>query len=389
MSARFGNKVRFLAVASIYVMLHLSVALAVTGFNLAELLARLSYLDSTWFQHLALNGYVALPDYQYDKTLMDPQYAFLPGWPLLLRCLVRVIPGAKWLPLAGALVSLALFFFVLGASSKPVSSDLSPKDREYVMLFALSPLATAVFAFNPGAWIFFSNHTEALFLCTSWLAFVLAFRGCYIRAALLAGLAALTRNQGVLVAITLGLLALADVRLEKTARFKKFVVVAILTFGIYSLWLAFLGVRTGTIFASSMAQKQWNIAGSIGQYITNFFWLSPGQAPRTTLFWTVLGCGFWIVFKERRRGAWPIGIYLIASAMLWPLQAYNLPQAYRFGAVLFPFWFFLGNNLEMAIGRLQTVHQISIKAAVFVTLVSISATISSFYFTQSKTHWPY
>ena len=56
-----------------------------------------------------------------------------------------------------------------------------------------------VLMFSPGAWVFLSNHTEALFLFLSYFALRFAYKDQLIMASILAGLSALTRNQGVLL----------------------------------------------------------------------------------------------------------------------------------------------------------------------------------------------
>lgn len=228
--------------------------------------------------------------------------------------------------------------------------------------------------FAPGAWVFCTNHTEAIFLILSYAAFAAAWRGQY-RGGIYAGLCALTRNQGILVAICCALMAA-----QRTSGTPK-KIGTLLAYGstslsLYALWPLYQYLQTGDALASSHAQSAWHVAGSMGEYLGNLVWISGSTVLRKILFWGILGLSaerLWRQPEER-----PLWLYCTLSVLLWPLQQYNLPQAYRFSAVLFPVWFFLGRQL-WSVQR----HKYLATSAFLVG----AALMSSRYFGQWG--WPY
>lgn len=153
--------------------------------------------DSVWYLTIAHHGYGDANDHA--------QAAFYPLYPLLMR-------GAGWIVgsplLGGILVSLACFLGALVLLHRLAALELGLRDaRGTVLLVAFFP--TAVF--------FSAVYSESLFLLVSVGAFLAARRGRWEWAGLLGGLAALTRNSGVLLLVPLVLLFLYGPRADRVA----------------------------------------------------------------------------------------------------------------------------------------------------------------------------
>jgi hypothetical protein len=135
--------------------------------------------DTEWYVGIAQHGYV-----RYGST------AFLPLYPLLMRGLAPLAGGHL---VAGLLLStVAAFFVFLGLYV--LSERLDPGRR-------LGPYVLLVAALLPTSFFFMAAYTESLFLALALWAVLAALAGRWGCMALLGGLAALTRQQGALLAL--------------------------------------------------------------------------------------------------------------------------------------------------------------------------------------------
>jgi hypothetical protein len=132
--------------------------------------------DSDWYLRIAESG--------YDWPSSTP--AFFPLYPLLVGGIGRVL-GHQFL-LAGLVVSLTACAAAFVLLHRLVQARLGPLDARRAVLY-LAVFPTSLFL---GA-----VYGEALFLALALAVFVLAERGLLGWAALVAGLALLTRPQGV------------------------------------------------------------------------------------------------------------------------------------------------------------------------------------------------
>ncbi|HEY7985215.1 MAG TPA: mannosyltransferase family protein [Ktedonobacterales bacterium] len=136
--------------------------------------------DTRWYLDIAQHGYI-----QYGSS------AFLPLYPALIRGVGAVVGGN--LLLAALLISTAAAFAALLALYR-LAARLVP-------LAGSGAAAVLVAVSTPLAFFLMSGYTEALFLACALWAIVAALDGAWWRCAALGALAALTRQQGLLLAL--------------------------------------------------------------------------------------------------------------------------------------------------------------------------------------------
>jgi hypothetical protein len=153
--------------------------------------------DSVWFLTIAQEG--------YGTPAEHPQAAFYPLFPLLARAAGWVVGSAL---LGGVLVSLVCFLVALVLLHRLAALELGVRDARGTVLLV---------AFAPTAFFFSAVYSESVFLLTSVGAFLAARSGRWGWAGLLGGLAALTRNSGVLLLVPLALLFLYGPRADRAA----------------------------------------------------------------------------------------------------------------------------------------------------------------------------
>jgi Mannosyltransferase (PIG-V) len=148
--------------------------------------------DASYYVYTAQHGYDALG-----------QTAFFPFYPLVTRAVATVTYSEV---VAGVLVSLVSFLVALVVLHKLTELECGvDAARRTVWLIALFPAA-----------IFFSAvYTEGLFLALSVGAVYLARRGSWAWAGALGGMAAATRNTGVLIGVAILLLYLYGPRTDR------------------------------------------------------------------------------------------------------------------------------------------------------------------------------
>lgn len=302
------------------------------GIGWSELLTN---WDSGHYTAIVLNG--------YDAGLL----AWLPLYPGCVALLHRALGEAIAPELLGTALSLLclLAFVALTARPRTVNPDVETGS-------ALGPRTAwgwFVFLYSPASYTFHSHHGEALFLLLSFLAFELAWRRGWAGGAVAAGFSVLARNQGALVGLATA--AITFLRSPREERGRALWGTALIgtAAGATLLGLEY-ALSGGNALAHLDAQKSWHQVGSLGDFLRTFWWGHPWQrlyldsAIHHLLWFVLVGVGF--AFRGRLR---PIGLYIWASALVMPLQA-ELINVYRYGAVLFPVWFLLGDGLARAPG---------------------------------------
>jgi hypothetical protein len=200
---------------------------------------------------------------------------------------------------------------------------------------------------SPSSYIFHSFHTEGLFLLLSLLSFASLYQKKLWLAAVWAGLAALTRHQGVFLAIAL---AFGGMLTEKNWGRKIWIFASMgaisgLIWGLTPLVHFWEG--RGWFPAMSAHQSHWFIADGLSSYFKTFMLANSIQNFRIGsllhhLFYALWLLGTIIVFRQ---GRFAEALYCFLSLAIMPLQG-ELVDAFRFGAVLFPLLLALGDGWE-------------------------------------------
>ena len=303
--------------------------------------------DSVWFLRIAEHGYGAL-----EGTAA----AFYPLYPAVVGVVGRVFFGHY--VLAGIAVSLAAslaaFLLFHDLAETKLGAEGARRAVLYLALFPMTLFLQAV-------------YSEALFLLLAVAVFVLAERARFLPAALVTGLAMLTRPVGV--ALLPALLVFAW-RAEDRRRALASLLVAPFLFCAYPLYL---WADRGDALAFARAQDVWTrhvswagplggvwdglragwagvrqlVAGSGG---TVYWPAAEGTDPLRAAAVNLEGLAFLVLFVGLTVVAWrrfgaPYGLYAALSLAIplsvpserWPLL--SLP---RFGLVVFPLFLALG-----------------------------------------------
>ncbi|MCA1817448.1 MAG: hypothetical protein LC746_13850 [Acidobacteria bacterium] len=274
-----------------------------------------------------------------ERGYFGHEWAFYPLYPLAVALLARATGLASRPEIAGAIFSTLCFVAFCAAQSR-----LAPSDD--AGLKAIKPAGVwgwLFFLLWPGSWVFHSHHTEALFLLLSFAALFASRTGRWKSAAVFAGLSALTRNQGVFVAVAV---ALDGALLQRDLRRRALVFSASgsISLLLFALYPAYQFWQTGDPLKSTHELAFWGSVSTARGYVATFWFANPGQAWNGEhylhhFFFFVLNAAA-VVLLLRREFA--LALYALLS--LWSLPYMGqLLNTYRYGAVLFPALFLLGD----------------------------------------------
>jgi hypothetical protein len=207
-----------------------------------------SVWDGRWYLLIAQHGY---PARMYQEGL-GSRWAFFPAFPAVIRGVAEVtrlsLPDAAF---------LAAFVFGLTAT---LAVWLAVRETFGAQI---ANLATLLFVFFPLSCMLSFAYTEGLFLTAAAGALYALQRRWWISAALLACLAGLTRNTGVVVVICVVLVALPAAWRRRQIRPLLAAAIAPLGMGAF---MAYSWARVGTPFAFLASERFWQ-----GQH---FVWFS-------------------------------------------------------------------------------------------------------------------
>jgi 4-amino-4-deoxy-L-arabinose transferase-like glycosyltransferase len=273
--------------------------------------------DGYWYLRIAQHGYP--PNIASEKG--GNEWAFFPGLPAAMRVTNRVT-GLSYLH------SGILLGWVFGAASA-VAVGLMVRE----VLGRDTALRTvALLVFFPSAFVLGMIYTEGLFIAAAATCLLCIRRRWWISAAILADVACLTRNMGVVLVAAIAVEGLLWCR-TTTQRLKMLGVIALASVGFIG-WCSYAAARTGHPFAFVDAEKDWGGA--------RFIWF---QTPFKSLYHLATSRAAWHSATVVTSG---LALLLVAVGFVYLIRLDRVgPRVpiswwvYSVGGALFafsPFW---------------------------------------------------
>ncbi len=302
--------------------------------------------DSGWYYSIARDGYRYLPNQQ--NTL-----AYFPLYPLLMRAGGRLLGGTQesyyqagiaiaWLAFIGAMVMLY----------RVARLDVDEDTAERAVLFG------AVFPF---AFFYGMVYTESLFLLLTLVAVYACRRGHWLAGSLVAGLVALTRVNGVLIAPALAWIVWRQAGSGARARLRACAPFLGAAAGLGAFCL-FSYVRTGSPLEWMYSIERWQyvpggapwtpLVALARQLVRRpvAFLQEPNGLPDTLNGVTAMIFVASVPFVWSRLGA-AYGLFMAANLLL-PLSSGQFEGLGRYCAVLFPFFIWVASWKRPAVQQL-------------------------------------
>jgi hypothetical protein len=318
--------------------------------------------DSGWYFDIAQRGY-------YWSEGGQSSLAFFPLYPLAMRALAWPFGGgerALWVSgIALAYVCLLLGLTVLHRLTETRFGGREAARRTVLYL--------AVFPF---AYFFTQVYTESLFLLTSVSAVAAAFSSRWGWAGAFGALTALTRPNGILIGVPLGLIALAG-RPRPAELARRAAALSLVPLG-FAGFCAFAYRLSGDPLGWLRAQAQWGysvgnqpwvelmrlIDGLERDGLYGYFFSDP-LAPYYFLHGVVAIAFVALAPGVFRRFGLALGAY-VAVSLYVPLSGNALEGIGRYATTLFPVFILLGNLV-----RSQRVHEaLLVSSALVLSLLS-------------------
>lgn len=307
-------------------------------FASAKLAETFAAWDSGWYFDIAQRGY-------YWNAAGQSSLAFFPLYPMLMRAVAWPFGGSdRALWTAGIVLSYACLF--LGLAVLHRLSERTFGDRE---IARRTVLYVAVFPF---AYFFTQVYTESLFLLTSVSAVTAAVASRWGWAGLFGALTALTRPNGILIAVPLGVLALAGrPRFPDLARRAAALALVAIGFGAYCVFAYRL---SGDPLGWLKAQAQWGytvgnrpwvelmrLLDGLEKHGPYGYFFSDPLAPYYFLHGMVALAFVALTPSLFTRLGPALGAY-VAVSLYVPLSGNALEGIGRYAATLFPAFMLLG-----------------------------------------------
>jgi hypothetical protein len=341
-----------LAVVSVHLLVW-AVAASVRGISFEKLLL---HYDAAWYATIATEGY------------SGAAWAFYPLWPAVVSLATRILPfGVAFVQplLAAGCFALTIHLFFTNPALK---SPFVPQTR----------LGWLVFALTPASYVFHSGHTEALFLLLVCGAFLQASRGAWLTAAVLAGLAALTRNQGTFAAVATGIMTYHAA--PPGSRVKRFLSSGAVSGALFALYPLYQYLQTGDPFMSLKAHGNWTQSHGVGDVLKTLLlgnredpweWATRARHP-----WFVGYVVASIVYFRKTRDL-ALSVFFLGCVLVVLPQG-TVSNLFRYTAVLPSLMFFVGDSLAK--------KQVFWQAALLITTLYFHVELTWNYGIR---RWPY
>ena len=301
---------------------------AVEQLGLSGYVAAWRQWDTKWFESIAVYGYVG--PYVNDFENYAYNVAFFPAYPLLIRLGMAVGLSAV---LAGMLISLAASLVASFGLARFVR-DMGGRPELAALAWLIAP--TAVFLT--------AAYTEALFMAFAVWSWVLARRGSWMWAGVLAAGAALVRPNGMFLGIALVVMFVLS-RPQRWLRGLWLLLPFLATLG----YFAYLRAITGSWNAWNAAQHDYwqrSFVDPVTSLVNTYrliFTFSPTGEPSSRLVTEILAMAVLvalIVVLGLRRW-WPEFTYALVTAVSLGTSTmyHSVPRTL---VVVFPLWVLIG-----------------------------------------------
>ncbi|MBI9049899.1 MAG: hypothetical protein JEZ00_10790 [Anaerolineaceae bacterium] len=204
--------------------------------------------DAEWYLNIVNNGYYVIDDIQSTYSTV----AFFPLFPLLVKVISLLVPKA--------LLSQSMFLLIgLGVNNTLLVAALYFLYRftdEFFHSEIFNKAIIVLFLAYPASFYFSCFYTESLFLFLSIFCLWAAKKGHWFRAAIFCGLLSITRPQGILMVLPIGILLLQSMQ-WKLKNFPRSAFWLLLIPVPLLLYLTYMQALTGDFFAPITAQAAW------------------------------------------------------------------------------------------------------------------------------------
>ena len=286
--------------------------------------------DSAWYLAIAHSGYHAAPTQEATGGTDHHDFAFYPGWPVLIR--VAALGGV--LPFIVTGLVLANLVFVLAAVA--VYALLRDRFNERTALWG-----TLLLAFNPASYVFSMIYSEGLFV----LIVALYFLNRYGRASpLLAGLSMLARIGGLAVGASAAVMLVFN-RAPRTRLFLIGAAVGV----VFAAWWLYLWWLTGRFDGWLIGSTGWDQYDGIASIVTQFKMHPTRELLRVGFIaLMIVGC---LLMLRRHLDMAVFGLVAIALSLIGA-PAWSMP---RHAMVAFPAFGALADRLGPRLSALLVV----------------------------------
>jgi len=274
--------------------------------------------DVLWYERIAVNGYA----WQLDTPQGQATAAFFPLYPVTIGLLLTLVPGGSFFWL-GSLVSAAC---TLAAAVLVVRMAATSVPQAWRLMLVLFSAAGSFYLSLP--------YAEALFLLLVTGAMLATRRRLYLWAGLAAGLAAVTRPQGLaLVAVPL-VACWLDIHLSTRERLVRLAAIVALVLVPLAIYVGAMADLQGS--AGAMIERQALWSNATPYPLRSLVGLV--DYPRRVQAWLHGACWLLAValLVRYRRRLPPGAVVFTAGALLISTQHASFHGIYRYTAVLVP-----------------------------------------------------
>jgi hypothetical protein len=340
----------------IYFISHFIIWLYASSFKLQVFISIFQNWDAAIYNAISSGFYdkeTISSNLSFSFPMWPACFAFFPMWPACLWILGHItgFQSETSYALLGAGLSTFIFilFVIIVYKIKSLPNEMKP--QTWFGWFLL--------IFSPASYIFHTNHTEALFLMVSWLAFLYAIQGKMKTSSVLAGFCALIKNQGIITAFVIGLIMAVMKGKNLKEKLIYFIYSGLISGSIFSFWLIFQYIKTGDPFTFIHVQENWQHAKGLIDYLYTWIYnfryvvqlINGPRSLRAILFYVGIAVSIYLIFYKKNTILQEgkkinlsrfFGIYIFLCSAIIPLQGY-LENTFRFNLILFPLWFILGD----------------------------------------------